>query len=194
MKLLSQKPRRPQSRLGYTMVEVMVATGLGSIILAGVASLIMYASKSSLAMVNYTDLDGKSRYALDVISREIREANALMSYQADRSLTLTNSDQAAAVTLTYDPTARTVVMSKTGQADQTVLKECDNWTFSLYQRTPYITPTNLVYYPATNTTGVLDVSLCKLINLSWKCSRTIFAQKVNTESVQSAQVVLRNKQ
>lgn len=194
MKLISRKPRRSQRRLGYTMVEVMVATGLGGIILAGVASLIMYASKSSLAMVNYTDLDGKSRYALDVISREIRQANALMGYQANRSLTLTNSDQAAAITLTYDPTARTVVMSKTGQADQTVLTECDNWAFSLYQRTPYITATNLIYYPATNTTGVLDVSLCKLINLSWKCSRTIFAQKVNTESVQSAQVVLRNKQ
>jgi hypothetical protein len=52
----------------------------------------------------------------------------------------------------------------------------------------------VLYYPATNGTGVLDVNLCKLINLSWKCSRTIFAQKVNTESVQAAQIVLRSKQ
>jgi hypothetical protein len=177
------------------MVEVLVAMGLGSIILAGVASLIMYASKSSLAMVNYTDLDGKSRFALDVISREIRQANALMAFQTNRSLTMTNSDQATAITLTYDPTARTLVMSKSG-TDQTLLTECDNFAFSLYQRTPYVANTNIgiVYYPATNTAGVVDVRLCKLINLSWKCSRTIFAQKVNTESVQSAQIVLRNKQ
>jgi len=195
MKLRNQINRRGRRGiLGFTLVEVLVASGLGSIILAGVASLIMYASKSSLAMVNYTDLDGKSRYGLDVISREIRQANGLMGFQTNRSLTLTNSDQAAAIILTYDPTARTVVMSKTGQTDLTVLTECDNWTFSLYQRTPYITATSLSYYPATNTAGVVDVSLCKLINLSWKCSRTIFAQKVNTESVQSAQIVLRNKQ
>ena len=175
------------------MVEVLVAMGLGSIILAAVASLIMYASKSSLAMVNYTELDGKSRYALDVISREMRQANALMAFQNNRSLTMTNSDQATAIILTYDPNARTLVMSKSG-TDQTLLTECDNFAFSLYQRTPYIAATNIIYYPATNTAGVVDVGLCKLINLSWKCSRTIFAQKVNTESVQSAQIVLRNKQ
>ncbi len=191
LKLATNRRRRS---FGVTLVEVVVACGMGSIILAGVASLIMYASKSSLAMVNYTDLDGKSRYALDVISREIRQSSSLLSFQTNQSLTLTNSDQGAAITLTYDPTARTVVLSKTGQADQTVLTECDAWSFSLYQRTPYIAATNIIYYPATNITGALDVSLCKLINLSWKCSRTIFAQKVNTESVQSAQIVLRNKQ
>src|SRR5262249_51192676 len=155
--------------LAFTMVEVLVAMGLGSIILAAVASLIMYASKSTLAMVNYTQLDGKSRYALDVISREIRQANALMSFQTNRSLTMTNSDQTYGITLTYDPNARTLVMSKNG-TDQTLLTECDNFAFSLYQRTPYVT-NNITYYPATNTAGVVDVSLCKLINLSWKCSR-----------------------
>jgi hypothetical protein len=74
------------------------------------------------------------------------------------------------------------------------LTECDAWNFALYQRTPYVTTTNVLYYPATNDAGVFDVNLCKLINLSWKCSRTIFAQKVNTESVQAAQIVLRSKQ
>lgn len=184
-------------RGGMTLVEVMIAMGLGSLVLGAVASLVMYASKSSLAMVNYTDLDGKSRYALDVISREIRQANAVLSFQTNlpvESLVLTNTEENAAITLTYDSNSRNVVLSKTGQPDLTVLSECDAWNFSLYQRTPYITATNVLYYPATNTLGVLDVRLCKLINLSWKCSRTIFAQKVNTESVQSAQIILRNKQ
>jgi hypothetical protein len=175
----------------------MVAMAVGSLVLAAVSSLTMYAAKSTAAMVNYTDLDSKSRYALDVISREIREADSVLSFQTNlpvKSLTLTNVTQAAAVTFTYDSSARTVVMSKTGQADLTALTECDRWDFSLYQRTPFITATNILYYPATNTAGVLTVSLCKLINLSWKCSRTIFAQKVNTESVQAAQIVLRTKQ
>jgi hypothetical protein len=87
-----------------------------------------------------------------------------------------------------------VTLDKSGQPTVTALTGCDRWSFSLYQRTPWVTPTNILYYPATNITGRLDVSLCKLINLSWKCSRKILAQKVNTESVQAAQIVLRNKQ
>jgi len=191
----------PQSalhgRLGVTFVEVMIAVGLGSIVLAAVASLTMYAAKASLAMVNYTDLDTKSRYALDIISREIRQSSGVLSCSSNSTsstLILTNADQAATVTLTYYPNSRAVVMSKTGQADFTALMQCDTWNYSLYQRTPYITPTNVLYYPATNTAGVFDPNLVKLINLSWKCSRTIFAQKVNTESVQAAQIVLRSKQ
>jgi len=184
------------SRFGWTLVEVMVAMGVGSIILAAVGSVTMYSAKTSLAMVNYSDLDSKSRYALDVITRELREASAVLSFQTNlptMTLTLTNADLGETITLTYDSNAGTVVLSKTGQPDLTALTECDIWNFGMYQRTPYVTATNVLYYPATNSAGALDVNLCKLISLSWRCSRTIFAQKVNTESVQAAQIVLRNK-
>ena len=186
-----------QAASGISLVEVLIAMAIGSLVLAAVSSLTMYGAKATTAMVNYTDLDSKSRYALDVISREIRQANSVLSFQTNlpvKTLTVTNASDATAITFTYDSNARTVVMSKTGQADLTALTECDRWDFSLYQRTPYVTATNISYYPATNTAGVLTVSLCKLINLSWKCSRNIFAQKVNTESVQAAQIVLRTKQ
>lgn len=197
MNLFLLKPSRSQSQRAFTLVEISVATAVGSIVLAAVATLTMYAAKASLAMVNYTDLDTKSRYALDVITREIRQSTGLTGYSTNgssKSLTLTNANQAAAITLTYSADRRKLVLSKTGQEDLTALTECDSWNFSLYQRTPYITATNVLYYPATNGNGVLDVNLCKLIDLSWKCSRTIFAQKVNTESVQAAQIVLRSKQ
>ncbi len=174
-------------------MEVMIATGLGSLVLAGVASLIAYSARSSAAVVNYTDLDAKSSHALDVISRELRQAHAVLAFQTN-SFTVTNIDQAANITLTYNPATRKVVLSKTGQPDLVELTECDRFNFGLYQRTPYVTVTNISYYPATNTAGVVDVKICKLIALSWRCSRTIFAQKVNTESVQAAQIVLRNKQ
>jgi len=39
----------------------------------------------------------------------------------------------------------------------------------------------------------VDINACKLINMTWKCSRTIFGSKRNTESIQTAQIVLRNK-
>jgi hypothetical protein len=179
------------------MIEVMIALGLGSLVLAAVASLSLFGTRSSLAIVNYSDLDSKSRYALDVIGREVRQATAVTAFQSsvtNQFIRFTNAVSGVTVQLTYDAAARTLTLSKTGQPDQVLLTECDRWNFGLYQRTPWITPTNILFYPATNTSGVLDPSVCKLVNLSWKCSRQILQQKVNTESVQAAQLVLRNKQ
>lgn len=198
---MSRTPSQPFTRTtrgrpgAFTLVEVLVAMGLASLVLTTVASLTFYGTRSSIALINYTDLDTKSRYALDVISREIRQASAVTSLQTNNnSISLTNPIQATVVTLTYDPTARTVTLSKTGMPDATVLRECDRFNIGLYQRTPIVTSTNLSFYQATNTSGVLDRNLCKLISISWKCSRQIMAQKVNTESVQAAQIVLRSKQ
>ena len=182
---------------GVTLIEVLVAIGLGSLVLAAVGFLSLFGARSSLAMANYTDLEFKSRYALDVISRELRQATAVLSFQTNlpfKSLTFTNADQGATVVLTWDSNARTVSFQKSGQSTFTPLTSCDRFDFYLYQRTPLITPTNVIFYPATNLAGVLDPSICKLINLSWKCSRAILTQKINTESVQAAQIVLRNKQ
>jgi type II secretory pathway component PulJ len=184
-------------RAAFTLVELMVASSVGMMVLAAVSFMSLYASRSSIAVINYTDLEAKSRYALDVISRELRQASQVLSYQSSatlKSLTLTNADQGASIVLTYDPAARTLALNKTGQASMTVLTECDRWDFGLYQRTPLVTSTNVFYYPATNSAGTLDPRICKLINLSWKCSRLVAAQKLNTESVQAAQFVLRNKQ
>jgi Tfp pilus assembly protein PilW len=175
----------------------MIASSAGLIVLAAVGFMSLYSSRSSIAVMNYTDLEAKSRYALDVISRELRQASAVLAYQNNgniKSLTMTNADQAASIVLTYDAQARTVALDRSGLSRSIVLTECDRWDFGLYQRTPFITSSNVLYYPATNSGGTLNPSMCKLINLTWKCSRLVAAQKLNTESVQAAQFVLRNKQ
>jgi Prokaryotic N-terminal methylation motif len=195
--IIRNSPRRSRARGGFSLMEFMVAIGLASIVFAAVMALTLFGTRSSLAIVNYSDLDAKSRYALDLFSREIRQATAVTSISTNgssQSLTFTNASQGVTVSLNYDTNAHTVTMVKTGQPDFTALTGCDRFDFNLYQRTPLVTATNILYYPATNTSGVLTLSMCKLISLDWKCSRQILAQKVNTESVQAAQIVLRNKQ
>lgn len=180
-----------------TLVEILIAAGLGSLVLAAVTSMSWYGARSSAAMVNYVDLDSKSRYALDVIGREVRQASAVVAFQTNlpiKSLTLTNAEQGAQIVLTWDANARTLVMDKTGQDTFRALTACDSLDFSLCQRTPLVTLTNVTFYPATNRLGAIDLSVCKVINLTWKCSRTIQAPQLNTESVKTAQIVLRNKQ
>jgi Tfp pilus assembly protein PilW len=188
--LISHPSRRRRLARAMTLIELMVASGLGSIVMAVVASLTIYGAHTFSAMSNYVDLDLHSRNALDVIGRELREATAVSASQTNPpvlSVTLTNTDAATGIKLTWDSTARTLVLAKSGQPDQTCLTECDNWTFSLFNRAPNISSTNITFNTAA------DLASCKLINMSWKCSRTILGAKLNTESVQTAQIVLRNK-
>lgn len=178
---------------GFSLLEFTVASSLAFLVLAAVASMTIYATRSEAAVANYADLDSKSRYALDVINREMRQAQVLTSFQTNTYLSFTNSRAAVGVSLAYNSTNRTLTMTKTGQAPMILLTECDTWTFNLYQRTLSLSPTAMDFIPATNNSGVLDPSYCKLVSLAWKCSRSILGQKVNTESVQAAQIVLRNK-
>ncbi len=181
---------------GTTLVELMIAVAIASIVLAMGASLWVFGSRSFIAMGNYADLDNKSRSALDLMSRELRQATQVIDFQKTgtvRWLTVTNSADATQTKYTWDEKSQTLLCQKTGEADQVYLTGCERWDFELYQRTPQ-KGGGYVFFPATNATGGYDVSICKLVNLSWKCSRSILGNKVNTESVQTAQVVLRNKQ
>ena len=195
---------------GMTLVEVMVCVGLGSMVLAMAGSLWLFGSRSFAAMANYAELDAKSRNALDLMSREIRQATRVTGFQnsgSTRWLQVTNAAQGTTTTYTWNAGPRTLVCQRTGTSSSSTgpsamvahdtgevyLTECDRWDFDLFQRAPQ-KGGSYVFFPATNTAGAYDLSVCKLINMTWKCSRTILGSRLNTESVQTAQVVLRNKQ
>ena len=177
--------------IGFTLIEMLVSVGLGAMLLAGVMILYINGIRSFVAMGNYQNLDVKSCSTLDVLSREIRNSTVLLSYVPNQSLTLSNASARNGLgqinIITYDPTARTVVLKRTAQSDLTNLTECDRWSFAIYNRVPITSSTNISFNAVTNATD------CKLINMSWKCSRTVLGTKLNTESVQTAQIVLRNK-
>src|SRR4051812_8348664 len=175
---------------GFTLVEAMVATAIGTLIMAVMAALSVYSARTFSAMGNYVDLDMHSRNALDVIAREMRQSTGVVDSKTNSGinyLTLTNTDTATYVKITWNSDAGTLALDKTGQGTQVLLTGCDKWKFWLYNRAPNLNPTNLSFNLATN------LADCKLVNMSWKCSRTILGSKLNTESVQTAQIVLRNK-
>ena len=189
--------RKHRAAAGFTLAETMIGTLVGSIIMLVVCALTLYGAKSFAALSNYVDLDTKSRHGLDVMTREIRDAFQVVSVTTNatyKSLTISNSDDGYTVTYSWN-TTNNVLLSTKVFADPTIatiiqtnLIDCDSWNFNLYQRNPVISGTNITYLQAATP------SLCKLIDMSWKCSRSMFGRKVNTEIVQSAQIVLRNKQ
>jgi Tfp pilus assembly protein PilW len=182
--------KKQRGTAGFTLVEAVVAFALATLVMAVVASLIVYSARTFSAMSNYVDLDLHSRCALDIISREVRQATAVADCRTNGSvsfITLTNADDSTFVKVSWNMDAGTLSLQKTGVAPQVVLTGCDRWRVWLYNRAPNITSSNLSFNAATN------LGDCKLVNMSWKCSRSILGSKLNTESVQTAQIVLRNK-
>ena len=172
---------------GFTLMEMMVAVLVGSIVIAAVIMLLIFTVKSFVAIGNYDNLDRRSRVALDQLSRDIRQATALTDYRTNQ---LTFQD-ANGGTLIYRWNPSTEEVTRETDVSRTVvLTGCDFLLFGIYQRNP---SNNFGFYPATNTlTGKFEPGMCKLIDVSWRCSRRIYGQKVNTESVQTAKIVIRN--
>jgi type II secretory pathway pseudopilin PulG len=164
-----------------TLVEIMVTTAVASIVLAAIMSLWLYSARSFVAMGNYADLDRASRNALDLMSREIRDTRSLSSFSTNH-LQFLDYD-GSTLTFRYSPGTRELIREK-GNTNRTVLLEqCDFLAFHVSQRNP---SNNFTFYPTT------VASQAKLIDVSWRCSREILGARVNTESVQTAKIVIRN--
>jgi Tfp pilus assembly protein PilW len=176
-KITSTRARRG----GYTLVEFMVATGLGALVLTVIAYLIVYGARSFVATANYLDLDQHSQQSLDQMSREIRQADHITSF-ATNDLTFLDSS-GSSVEYQYDSNAKKLNRIK-GGVTTTLLTGCDSIAFSIYQRNPM----SNAFEPYSTST----YTNAKLVEITWNCSRTIMTAKANTESIQSAKVEIRN--
>src|SRR5438045_279185 len=89
---------------GMTLVELVVAAGIGSIAMAAVMAFTLFSARSFAAVTNYVDLDMRSRSALDRMSQEIRQTDGLAAngYSATQ-LVFAGKDPvtSAPYTLTY---------------------------------------------------------------------------------------------
>ena len=60
-----------------TLVEMMVASAIGTLVFIAIANLTVFTSRTFSAILNYTDMDQKSRYALDLMTTEIHHRDAV---------------------------------------------------------------------------------------------------------------------
>jgi prepilin-type N-terminal cleavage/methylation domain-containing protein len=175
---------------GMTLVELLVAVGLGSIVLAVTATLFTFGLRCFTALGNHASLSGQSRLAMDRMSQEIRQATQIIGAEPNlpvKWLAVTNAIDGTRSQFTWDSTTGVLTWDKTGQPTVTNLIGCTEWDFSFFQRCPSPSSDNWVFYPTT------DLTLCKLLTLSWRCSRPMFGQGPDNQDSFTAQVVLRNK-
>lgn len=180
---------------GFSLVEMLIAVTIATSVIGVVAVISVDTALHYAAIGNYVTMADQSRNAMDMISREVRSSNALIAFSTNTPvyLELSNSTSSTITTIYYDNTNSYLSMSKTGQSNRVLLTQCNFWTFSLYNRHPLINSNDIYFYPSTNYSGQVDASRTKVINMSWKCTRSVLGTKLDSQSVQTAQVILRNK-
>jgi hypothetical protein len=185
-------------RAGTALAEWLMAVGIGGLLLAVIASFSVYTTRFFITLSNYVDLDRQSRLAMDRMGQEIRQAEKVTAYAADRITVLVGSNQ---VTYAYLADGKRLTRQAGNAAPQTLLTGCDSARFDIYQR--QATNVDLTAGVA-QILGLLPISLtpaypeatvdnAKIVQLSWNCSRSILGKTANTESSQFARIVIRKQ-
>jgi len=166
-----------------TVIELLIALSIGTFILTGLGVLTVHTSRSFVALSNYMELDRHSRNTLDRMTQIIREADGVMSWQNHQ---IVLSYHAKPISFTYSPTAKHLVMTDTNGNQKVLLDGCDYLDFQIFQRTSM----SGVYdqYPITS-----DEAVAKIVQISWVCSKSLIGNLMNSESVQSAKIVIRKQ-
>jgi Tfp pilus assembly protein PilW len=166
---------------GATLAEYLVSIGVSALVLLVVASLSLYSGRSFAGLANYVDLNSTTVLALNRMTQDIRQTAGLTGYTTNR-LTFNDGTNRPPLIYEYSPSARALTRVQ-GSESTVLLKECDSLQFSIYQRTPIAGTYD--QYPTANATN------CKVVEIKWNCSRAILGAKLNTESGQSAKIVIR---
>src|ERR1041385_3952291 len=164
----SNQLRRSGSRArAFSLIEMLIAAGVATIVLTMTLTIYMFGLRSFGAIGNYAVMDSKSRQALDLMLKEVRQASTVVGFQTNGTIrwlsVATTNAPAATNTFTWDSTTGLFTWTRTGQTNRTLLTGCTQWSFACFARAP---DTNGNFVPTT------DGTRTKLINMSWSCSRT----------------------
>jgi len=184
--------RRPHA---FTLVEVMVAAALASLVLAGVMSAFLFIGRTSFTTGNYSEMEAQTRRALDRFAGDVRMATGIR-WNSRQSLTLTlptAGNATTQVTYAYDPlsvgvTARTFYRVS-GDATSTLPREAlvrgvaTDFSFQRFK---------LEQNGVTANAAANDLET-KLVQVSLRPVRTGVTTVAGSQHVLSARYLLRNK-
>ncbi len=167
---------RKRRNVGIALAELMVASGLGVLLVATLSVTYVFYLKSFASLENYMNLNSESQLALNRMTKEIRQADLLSSYSVNK---LTFLVDGKSVSYSYDPAQQTLTRTSGSDNDE-MLFICTYWTNNIYDRNENL----LTAATATN---------CKVVQLTWICARAVLGHTNNTVDVQSSKVVIRKQ-
>lgn len=177
--------RRLASR-GFTLTEILIATGISSFILVGILQTFLLIGRSGYNAANYCIMEAQSRRAMETFSQEIRMAGNV-TWNSNTSITLTVPTAASSYTVTYaydasssGATAKSFYRTSGGNTRILVR----NVTSLAFQRYKLVTSGSNV---ASNDLETKQIQLT--LQTTMKGATTAAA----TNAVLSARYILRNK-
>ena len=180
-----------KSRSGWTLAEMLVATGVFSISGLALATIFLFCIRSFAAMTNYAVLDKCSRHAMDIVTAEIRQAQQVLSYASNSSSTSLTLINGAGVNVTYAFDSTRQQFTRNDGHTSVLLTNCNLVAFGLFIRPPESNSFDM--YPLN--TGSNWQQQVKTIQLTWKTRMSICpTAQINSEDVQTASIVIRKQQ
>jgi prepilin-type N-terminal cleavage/methylation domain-containing protein len=186
-----EQRRRPGSRRGFSLVELIVASGISSFVMVGVLSSFVLIGQNSYNAANYSIMESEARRALEMFTQEARMADNLTWNNANSvTLSVVEASGSTLVTYAYDSgtTGSTAkcFYRKTGADTSTatplvLLRNVSDFAFRRYK-----------VINGTDYTAVNDLET-KQLQIALRTVRTGVTTVKATNAVLSARVVLRNK-
>lgn len=181
MKLIPTQmvPRLAKAARGMTLVELMVSIAVSSLILLCMSVVFGGSLRCFAATSNYVNLDNVSRNALDQMTRDIRQAGDLTSFTTNRLQFTKFGTTNVAFVYDWNSNSRKLTSWQIGSGQTNVLlTDCDKLTFGVYK---------------SSGAAAANITEAKTIGVNWKCSRAVMGRNVNSEDMQEALIVIRNK-
>lgn len=143
---------------GFTLVEMLIAMLLFGVLMTVVGTAVVTASKASSSNRQYNDINEEARTALNRMTRELREAQAVVAvtnpygsaatgYDPTRPSSITfdvdfsgngviepNAADPEELTYTYDPVAQRLTLSAAGQSTPVLASNVTGFRLSFFSR------------------------------------------------------------
>jgi Tfp pilus assembly protein PilW len=173
----STRPRI-RSLHGITLVELMIAVALSSMILAAVMSSFIFLSRGTIATSDYADMDREARAALERFAREVRMSSGVTNFTTNTVTLSVQSDTPYTVNYTHVPADRAFYRAYGTAAEEVLIKGVESFAFQRF---------TLLQTPASNHLET------KLLQLDLSATRTGPARAFASNNVISARYIMRNK-
>jgi len=180
--------KRLTKKSGWTLLEVMIGVAIFSIAGAAMATAYVFSLRSFQALSNYSILDQQNRQAMDLLTREVRQAWHV-SNKGSNSLTLVDGSTAT-VTYTFNPRTQQLIRDSNGVA-KVLLNNCSLINFTMATRVPNTNVNDQNYF--TDIYKTTDINEAKVVNLSWKTRRELPGGVGQSENIQTARIVIRKQ-
>jgi prepilin-type N-terminal cleavage/methylation domain-containing protein len=176
-------PSKCRQKNGFSLVEMMVALTVITMVLAALFSSWGFVGRSTMALGHYVEMNSKGRVGLEIFARDVRRARDIAEGFNSTAMTLKMVDSdgvESTVRYFYDASGRTLVRQAGSWQDREFIFKDVEWLEFSYFTTNNETPPDMV---------ALET---RLIQVELGMARQV-QRRDTTKKIVSARYIMRNK-